>query len=371
MKFLANLSRILTGMVFIFSGFVKGDNPLGTLYKFEDYLIAYHWEFLMPLALFLAIAMCTLEFTIGIMLIFNLRMKLASWLLLMMMVFFTTVTFFDALYSPVPDCGCFGDALILTNWQTFWKNVVLIGFALIVFLYRKKFKGFSTPAMQWTITWAFVFLFAGFSVYCLRHLPVIDFTEWKTGHKLYAENPKPVKYYLTYKDKTTGKLQEYLSPGYPYNDSIWMAKNEFVSQRVEDPNIYYGKTLIITDNSQNPVTESIIRNPGYQLVVNSYSLKDANTDAFKKISEFAGKAALSNIPTAVLVSAEPSEIEAFKKANQINLDFYNADDILLKTMVRSNPGIMLLKAGVIIDKWHWRDLPDFDKFIKKYPSNQQ
>ena len=369
MKITANIIRIITGMVFIFSGLVKGVDPLGFTYKFEDYLIAFHWELLMPLAFLFVIALCTLEFSIGVMLLFNLRMKLTSWLLLLMMVFFTGLTFNDALYNPVPDCGCFGDAIKLTNWQTFYKNVILIIFAVIVFIYRKKYSGFVKPGFQWLLALSFAVIFACFSTYCYMHLPVIDFTEWKTGHKLFSENPKPVKYFLTYRDKLTGIKKEYLSPNYPFSDSVWMGKMEFVSQRVEDPNDYYGKSLIITDTLQNAVTESILRNTGYQLVVNSYSLNDANVKAFRDISEFSKKAAAVNIPTAVLVSAENRDIEDFSKKNQLSMDFYLADDILLKTMVRSNPGIMLLKGGVIIEKWHWRDLPDFADFNKKYHTN--
>jgi len=366
MKIIANISRLLTGIVFVFSGFVKGVDPLGTAYRFEDYFVAYHWEFLMPLALFFSISLCALEFTIGFMLLLNLRMKLASWLLLLIMIFFTGLTLYDAIYSPVPDCGCFGDAIKLTNWQTFYKNLVLIVLAFIVFAYRKKFSAFLKPGQQWIASFGGAIAFAAFSLYCFLHLPLVDFTEWKTGNKLFAENPKPVEYYLTYKNKSTGVEKEYLSPDYPYDDSLWMAENEFVSQRVNDPNEYYGKNLVITDTSQNRVTESIIRNPGYQIIINAYSLKETNTRAFTEINEFCLLAAQKGVATAVLVGADNEEISDFIKLHKLQLDFYQADDILLKTMVRSNPGIMLLKAGVIIDKWHWRDLPEFPEFEAQY-----
>jgi len=366
MKAIANISRLLAGAVFVFSGFVKGVDPLGTTYRIEDYFYAYHWEFFLPLALFFSVALCTLEFTIGVMLLLNLRMKLASWLLLLVMAFFTCVTLYDALYNPVPDCGCFGDAIKLTNWQTFYKNLVLIVLAIIVFAYRKRFSGFMKPMNQWIGSFGTALLFAGFVIYCFMHLPVVDFTEWKVGNKLYPENPQPIKYFLTYRDKTNGESREYLSPQYPYDDSTWMATHEFVSQRTEDPNQYSGKNLIITDTLQNPVTESVIRNPGYQLIVNAYSLQSTNADAFRKIQAFSQQAAKNGVSTAVLVSAEAPEIVAFTRKNNLTMDFYIADDILLKTMVRSNPGIMLLKGGVIIRKWHWRDLPDFDDFGAKY-----
>jgi len=365
MKRIANISRILIGIVFVFSGFVKGVDPLGTAYKLEDYFIAFNWEFLISSALFFSIVLCTFEFMIGVMLLLNLRMKVTSWLLLAMMVFFTVLTLNDALYNPVPDCGCFGDAIKLTNWQTFYKNLVLLPLAFLIFIYRKKFSPFTSSGKQWLIALFFVGVFSGFSYMCYSHLPVVDFTEWKTGHKLYPENPKPVKYYLTYKNKKSGEEKEYQSPDYPFNDSVWMANWEFVSQRVEDPNMYYGKSLIISDTSGNNVTESIIRNPDYQLIVNSYDLSKADRKAFVKLNDFCASAYNENIPTAVLVSASSADIAQFANENKLHLDFYTSDDIVLKTIVRSNPGLLLMKDGVILKKWHYNDFPDYVDF-KKY-----
>jgi uncharacterized membrane protein YphA (DoxX/SURF4 family) len=364
MKWIANISRVLTGLVFVFSGFVKGVDPLGFAYKLEDYFIAFNWEFLIPFALFFSIVLCAIEFTIGIMLLLNLKMNVTSWILLAMMVFFTGLTFNDALYSPVPDCGCFGDAIKLTNWQTFYKNLVLLPLALVIFVYRKKFKPFTSSGKQWLLAGVFMVLFAGFSYWNYNHLPVVDFTEWKTGHKLYPENPKPVKYFLTYKNKQSGEVKEYLSPDYPYSDSLWVAQWEFVSQRVEDPNVYYGKSLIISDTAGNNVTESIIRNPGYQLIINSYDLSKADRKAFVKLNQFAAKAYSDTIATAVLVSAQPADIARFIKENKLQLDFYTTDDIVLKTIVRSNPGLLLLKDGVIMRKWHSNDIPEYENFKK-------
>lgn len=364
MKWIANFSRILIGIVFVFSGFVKGVDPLGTAYRLEDYFIAFNWSFFIPMALFFSILLCTIEFAVGAMLLLNLRMKLTSWLLLLMMVFFTALTFNDALNNPVPDCGCFGDAIKLTNWQTFYKNLVLLPLAILVFVYRKKFKPFTGSGKQWMIVTLIVAIFAGFSYRCYSHLPAVDFTEWKVGHKLYPENPKPVKFYLKYKNKKSDEEKEYLSPNYPYNDSVWMANWVFVSQRVEDPNSYYGKSLIITDTIGNNVTESIIRNPEYQLIVNSYDLSKADIGAFAKLNDFCAKAYADNIPTAVLVSAENSVIKKFVTDNKLRLDFYTTDDIVLKTIVRSNPGLLLMKDGVILKKWHHNDFPEYDEFIK-------
>ena len=368
MKQIANISRILIGLVFVFSGFVKGVDPLGFGYKLEDYFIAFNWEFFIPLALFFSIVLCTIEFVTGVMLLFNVQMKITSWLLLAMMLFFTLLTLNDAIYSPVPDCGCFGDAIKLTNWQTFYKNLVLLPLAILVFSYRKKYKPFTSSGKQWLLALFFIGVFSSFSYMCYSHLPVIDFTEWKIGHKLFPENPKPVKFFLTYKNKKSGEVKEYQSPNYPFSDSTWMAQWEFVSQRVEDPNMYYGKSLIISDTAGNTVTESIIRNPDYQLIVNSYDLSKSNVDAFKKLNDFSAKAYADNIATAVLVSSTPADIAKFVNQNRLQLDFYTADDIALKTIVRSNPGLLLMKNGVILKKWHYSDIPDYEDFKKSLGS---
>ena len=123
------------------------------------------------------------RFVTGIMMLLNLKMKISSWLLLLMMVFFTLLTLNDAINNPVPDCGCFGDAIKLTNWQTFYKNLVLLPMAVVSFVYRKKFKAFTSQGRQWVLTVFFTVLFAGFSYRCYSHLPLVDFTEWKAGHK--------------------------------------------------------------------------------------------------------------------------------------------------------------------------------------------
>lgn len=366
MKILANLFRILTGIVFMFSGFVKGVDPWGFAYKLEDYFIAYNWDFFIPFALVFSILLCTLEFSIGAWLVFNVITKRAAWLVLLMMVFFTGLTLYDAIYSPVSDCGCFGDAIKLTNWQTFYKNLVLLPMAVIIFAFRKKFRSLFAAKTQWIIALLISLLFAWFCYYNYRHLPVIDFTEWKTGHKLYAENPQPVKTFLIYKNKTTGEQKEYLSPNFPYDDSTWMANWEFVSQRVDDPNIYYGKNLILTDSAGTDFTADVVRNQDFQLIFNVYDLTAIDEAQAKFIQQFSSKAYDSDISSVIAMSATPEEMSNFVKKYNIMVPVYNSDDVVLKTMVRSNGGLMLLKGGVVLNKWNWRDIPEFEKFKSQY-----
>ena len=142
MRFLRNFSRILVGLVFVFSSFSKGIDPMGFAFKIEDYFLAYGTGWAVPLAIYLSIALCTLEFLLGMALLFNLRLKHLAWPLLALMIFFTIFTFFDAVYNPVPDCGCFGDVVKITNWQTFFKNVVLVFFVTLIFADRNQYKSF-------------------------------------------------------------------------------------------------------------------------------------------------------------------------------------------------------------------------------------
>lgn len=363
--------RIITGLVFMFSGFVKGVDPLGTAYRFEDYFIVYHISWLIPFSLVLSITMCSIEFVLGAMLVFNLRSRFTAWVLLVIMLFFTLLTFIDALTSLVPDCGCFGDAIKLTNWQTFYKNVVLILFAGLIFKYRRNRDSSLSAKRQWNLIIVISAVFIYFSVYCYLHLPVVDFTEWKQGNKLFIENPLPQKYFLTYRNKKTGEQKEYLSPNYPYSDSVWMTQWKFVSQRVDDPNVYYGRNLQISDSTGTNFTDQFIRNPGFVFLMTSFDVNKANQHSLIAMNRFAQKAVEGGNTFLLLVSNTPAEVNRITKQIHITYPVYYADDIVLKTMVRSNPGLLLLHNGVIVKKWHYRDFPDYEKIAKRFFAKQK
>lgn len=367
MIYLRNISRILVGLVFIFSGFVKGVDPLGTAYRIEDYFIAFGTDWANPLSLFLSIFLCAVEFTIGVSLLLNLRLKLVSWPLLLMMIFFTVLTLNDAIYNPVPDCGCFGDALKLTNWETFYKNIVLLIPVGIIFFYRNKFHSVFLPKIDHL---AIMVIFAGFtffSVYQYRHLPWIDFLGWKTGTDLVPDNQVKAKIYLTYRHKITGETKEYLSPNYPWNDSTWVADWEFADQRIDDSGVIKGHSLKIFDAEGNDYTEAFINNPGYQFLVASYSLDAASRKGFEKIDKLYNDVLLGGHSLIVLTGSLEDEIQSFRTGLHPGIEFYQADDVELKMMIRANPGLILLKDGVVMGKWHWRDLPGYNDLKDEFP----
>ena len=367
MKVLRKFSRVFVGLVFVFSGFVKGVDPLGTVYRIEDYFIAYGTEWAIPMALFFSVFLCTLEFTLGIVMVLNIRVKQFAWILFSMMIFFTIVTFYDALYNPVPDCGCFGDAITLTNWATFYKNIFLMIFTSIIFFRRKKMYG-KFPPRTGTMIVVFVFIaFGWFSVYNYNHLPVIDFRAWKVGNDMAPDNEEAVKVFVTYKNIKTGEEKEFLSPNYPWNDSVWITEWEFVDQRMDDNNLYDGFELKIEDIYGDDYTKHYFENQDYQFIIVAYDLEKTDKEAFRKINDLYQKTEEKGYSLIVLTSEIPENIDKFKKELNVGYEFYFADDIALEIMVRSNPGLILMKNGIVLNKWHYNDFPNYSELEEEFP----
>ncbi len=366
MKLLRTISRILVGIVFIFSGYVKGVDPLGTAYRIEDYFIAYGMEWAIPLALILAISLCMLEFVLGVALVLNVRLKQLSWILLLLMSFFTLVTFYDAIYEPVPDCGCFGDAITLTNWETFYKNVALMVFVFIIFRSRKKFKPLLGIKGQNIILLIGAIGFSWFSIYQHEHLPMIDYREWKVGVDITPEEAPQEEIYLIYQNTKTGDVKEYLSPNYPWSDSVWMSEWEFLDQRVVEVGGNQLHNLRFEDADGYDLTEEIIYNPSYQFLLITWSINKFPPKAVSPIKTLVEAVKDKGYPIHCLSSSLFEDINAFRIKNKIDISFFNADDIVLKTMIRANPGIILLKDGLILAKWHYNDCPSIAEIEEKF-----
>ncbi len=250
------ICRLLVGALFIFSSFTKGVDPLGTKYKVLDYLSAYGMTWLNGSAMVLAMLMILAEFLVGICLITKIFPRLAVLGATLLMLFFTGTTLFDALYNLVPDCGCFGSAIKMSNWQTFYKNLVIDAVLIPLIMNNKHLENHFGKGLQFVIGFAFAAAFLGFEIYNYRHLPVIDFMNWKVGKQLNAEPAAASKVYVTYRNKVTGKTQEYLSPDYPWNDSVWMSEWEFVDQRLEGGADYLGFTAM--DEDGNDVNDLVL-----------------------------------------------------------------------------------------------------------------
>lgn len=356
------ISRILLGLTFVFSGFVKGVDPLGTAYRIEDYFIAFGIEWAMPFALTIAVLLCVTELSLGVFILSNIFKKLSSWLILLMMLFFTLLTLNDAIFNPVPNCGCFGDFLILSNWETFYKNVVIDFFLVIVFITRNSFKSVYKKSTEWSIAILTIVIFTIFNSYNINHLPLIDFRDWKVGTDLKVANPRPIEYYLIYTHKSTGETQEYLSPNYPYNDSLWMNAWEYTDMRVVDPNDR-PSDIRFFDLAGQDVTDAILSDPLYQFLLISYDLSEADWGSIDEIRELRTKAEEDAYSFSLITASSESVIDRFQKDYDFYSDIYQSDDIDLKTIIRSNPGLIVLKDGVIMGKWPHAHLPFYQDII--------
>ena len=380
MKTLRSLSRLIVGLVFVFSGFVKAVDPLGSTYKFTDYFNAFGLDFLSWSAFPLALFMSAAEMLIGIALLFAYRMKVVSWAVLVFMAFFTVLTFILAIFNPVTDCGCFGDALILTNWQTFGKNIVLMVFTVLIFTGRNRFQVIRGALTEWGILTFFFAASIGLSMYCYNHLPILDFRPYKIGVNIPSASAIPtdaaVDVYETrlfYENTADGKISEFTIENFP-DDSTWKfsdSKSVLISKGYEPPIHDFS---ISAPNGED-LTEIIKSSKGFTFLLISYNLPNANMDALKKAGDYHK---LSGIfPDVQFVAATASvagDVGLVRDSLGLSYDFGTADEIALKTIIRSNPGLLLIKNGTIIGKWGHRDFPepeelssDFGFILTQFP----
>ena len=355
------VARVVVGLVFIFSSFVKGVDPMGTSFKITEYLTAWSFfgmsfDWLVPLATFMAMALIVVEFTIGVMLLFGAFRRVSAWALVLMMLFFTFTTLFDAITNEVTDCGCFGDAIKLTNWQTFWKNVALDVPTVWIFLTRnlRRKQRFERDVL---ITLFAMVAMVLFGLYNINNEPCIDFRSWKVGNQMIdLDENAEVKSYVTYVNKETGERDEFLSEELVkrMEDPAWEAQWEWESSRVEDPHEIKADGFSMLDMDMNDHAKELIGSEDYLLIAEG--LEDA--------AEWAQE---HGVQMVLLTSALAEEVQSFLYAYQMDdIDFYFADATAIETMARSNPGFLLLKRGKVLGKWHYRNVDDLEDFILKY-----
>ena len=376
MKYIKHLSRIIVGVVFIFSGFVKGIDPWGSAYKFTDYFNAMHLEWFIWAALPLGIILAFAEFAIGVALLFNTFLRFASWLALLFMVFFTGLTLWIAIENPVSDCGCFGDALVLSNWETFYKNIVLILLTIIVFIYRNNMKGAPGKKTGYLLSLLSVAVYAGFVIYSYNHLPVFDFRPYKVGvniHEAMATPPDaPQDEYeniLYYKNNNTDDVERFTEDNYPWQDTLNYSFHDmesFLIQKGYEPPIH---DFTIETPEGDDIIDFFLYDSNYVFMLIAYDLAKSSLKAQDKINTLAHWAFDNGMAFICLTSSLPEDSEAFAAQHGAPYEFFNTDEITLKTIVRSNPGLMVLKDGVIVAKYHYNDIPapeEFEaNFVKK------
>lgn len=363
-----DVSRWIVGLTFLFSSFSKGVDPLGTSYKIQEYMTAwsigsFSFEWALPMATFLSVAMITLEFFVGVLLITNCWRKLGAWLLLLMMSFFTITTFIDALTNKVTDCGCFGDMVKLTNWETFGKNVILMVFTIIVFCCRSKFSKKRTFERDILVAFFSIGVAISFQLYNIANEPILDFRSWKIGNRMMPEEKGEVVTYLKYKNKTSGEIDEFTSDKLMdyYKDTAWVSNWEFVDSRIEDPNEIYADGFSMMDPTGEDYAKDIIGSPDYVLIATIHHLNDIDDKGIRRMKQVYRYAQERGLYMVLLVSVSSSQTEVvdFLLENKMdNIEFYYADEKAIETMLRSNPGFILLRNSVVVNKWHHSNVGD-------------
>ena len=367
MKILTYISRFLVGILFIISGLIKANDALGFSYKLEEYFSAdvLNLEFLIPLALVLAAGICIFEVVVGVMVIIGARPKLANWSLLLMIIFFTFLTFYSAFYNKVTDCGCFGDAIKLTPWGSFIKDLILLFFIFILIIGEKYIKPLLSRKMENMFLAIISFFCFAFIVHTYRHLPVKDFRPYALGNNITygmkscdeLELPCTEEaYYYVVKNKATGEVSEMLSTDYQDKwqdfDFVEATDKIIVLQEGYEPPI---KDFSIFKDGTD-YTYSILNEDNAFLLI-CYDINKSSSSKQEEINTFYSDCQTAGISFYALCASSDDNILAYVEENNVKYPFYFTDETTLKTMIRSNPGLIHLQKGTIMGKWHYNDFP--------------
>ncbi len=362
-------ARILFGITFVFSGFVKAVDPIGFAYKIEDYLIAFQLIPFIPLALTFAVTLILVELLLGVFILLGLYRKLSTAMGVLFMAVMTPMTLYIALKNPVEDCGCFGDALVISNWDTFYKNIVLVLLAVLLLVYHKRIKPLFTNKSKGLVV-GFVFLFSLlFCLYNIFYLPIMDFRPYKVGVNIAEQMENDVSngdvYENIYIYEKDGVEEEFTEDNFPWEDSTWTFV-DYQSKLIKEGEKPLIDEFYITAYAKDgagafvkggDITDDILTNKVVLFVV-SLSLDDAREKGMKQIIALADYAADNDIELLVATSSEAAAIEQWHREwGNPKVGYGLMDELTLKTIVRSNPGMLLLSGGTIVGKWSSRRLP--------------
>lgn len=358
-----NVCRLVLAVVFIFSGFVKANDPMGTVYKVQDYFEA--WGFMgwssgfMPYLAAWAIAM--IEFTLGAYFLFGIRRLFASVCNMLLMLFMTGLTLWLAIDNPISDCGCFGDVIILTNWETFWKNVILLIPSITVFFKYKYIKKIVTDKIDWLVAmYSSIFIFL-FTYLTFRSLPVFDFRPYHIGAdiKKGMEIPEGVKlpvYETIFTYEKDGKKKDFTIENFP-NDSTWkfVESRTILKEEGYEPPIT--DFIVVNNDDGFDITEDIL-NQDYVFLLVAPWLENADDSSMDLINEVYDYSLDHGYGFYCVTASSDEAISRWQDYTGAEYPFATMDEITLKTVIRSNPGLVLLRNGVVINKWSNFNIPD-------------
>ncbi len=355
MRKLLDIARYLVGGLFIFSGLIKINDPVGTAIKLEEYFavfagdIASFFSIFEPYALIIGIILNVLEVVLGLALLIRWRVKFTITLLSILIVFFTFLTFYSAYFNKVTDCGCFGDAIKLTPWESFTKDVILLILIGLLFIFRDKIKE-STFAAKHIIIISVTAISILLCIYAIRHLPFLDFRAYKEGVNIpeaMKAKESPKFQYTFEKDGEKIKSYKYLTEADGY---------KLISHEITNPDVSVPK---ITDfaiwNESGDKTQEMLN--GKKLWIIAYDIDEASTEGLIDISSLVSRLPADVTPI-VLTSSSAESVLKVKAERGLTPDFYYGDATVLKTIIRSNPGLVLVEDGIVLMKWHYNDVPD-------------
>ncbi len=357
-----NLCRLILAATFILSGFVKAIDPLGTQYKLQDYATVLHIDKLLPdwLTLSSSLGLSAIEFTIGVLLLFAIHRRLSSRLALIMMVVMTLITIWIAFWEPVKDCGCFGDAIPMSGKESLLKNVALLLATCVLVRWPLQMVRFISKSNQWIVVNYTILFIIATSLWCLYYLPLFDFRPYHIGADIEAgmtvpEGEKPPQYETTFIMEKDGSQKEFSLENYP--DSTWTlidSRTVKVSDGYEPPIHDFSIEEIETGED---ITEQVLQYEGYTFLLISPNLSYANDTNFGEIDQICEYAHDHGYPFYCLTASGDDAIERWRELTGAEYPFCITDETTLKTIIRSNPGLLLLKDGVIINKWSHNGLP--------------
>lgn len=359
MNILVQIARVFVAVTFIFSGFVKLVDPLGSAYKFEEYFGAdvLNMEFLIPYALQLSILLILAEIMLGVMLLFGVKAKLTIWCLAGLTLIFTFLTWYSAFYNKVTDCGCFGDAITLTPWETFYKNIILILVIAFLFWRRYDIHSFISNKLAYGATTILGIIFIAIMIYSLRHLPVIDFRAYAIGKNIpqgmvIPEGAEESIYEDTWIYKVDGIDQEFTTDQKPWTieGATFVDRKTKLIQKGYEPPIHD----FTMEMDGEDLTDVLLQKDKLMLIV-AYNLEKSNNNGWPRIKALADKANLNGYSVYCFSASTQASYEVIKEQYDLEMELLFCDETTLKTIVRSNPGVVIVENGTITQKKSWRD----------------
>ncbi len=363
MKFIVHVVRIIVGILFIISGLIKLNDPIGFSIKLSEYFSedVLNLTFLDPFVLWVALFVVIYEVLLGVFLLIGFKPKFTLWGLLLMIIFFTFLTFYSAYFNKVTDCGCFGDAIKLTPWGSFKKDVILLVLILILFNGIRHIKPIFNKFGLKLISVLSLVVCVWFGYHVINHLPSVDFRPYKVGANL-TENmnvpevaPKAIVEY-SWKFDVNGKKEIHVTNGsYPSVEGELISVDTKIIKEGYEPPIHD----FTIEREGEDFTESMLQEEKLIMVV-AYNLNKSKTDEFLKLKTISDEAIKKGYKVIGMTASGVDLQKHFKDTHKLNFDFYFCDETALKTIVRSNPGILKLNKGTVIQKVHWKDLGDIE-----------